>query len=55
MKHLLIFAAVLWSLNAFAQTESVFDNDPMQHLPIGMEVSDYLLRTPTGNFQGGPR
>ena len=37
------------SIAAFAQeTPSVFDDDPMQHLPIGTEVSEYVIRKPTG-------
>ena len=41
---------------AYGQNESVFDDDPMQIFPIGMEPSQYELRYPTGEgWTGEPR
>ncbi len=31
-----------------AQDDPIFNDDPMQHLPLGMEVSNYVVREPTG-------
>ena len=52
MHHLLpfIFLAFTFAYGppVLAQTAPVFDDDPMQHRPLGMKVSDYVIREPTG-------
>ncbi|OAV45227.1 glycoside hydrolase family 13 protein [Lewinella sp. 4G2] len=44
----LAFFAILMASSLYGQQESVFDDDPMQHLPLGMEKSKYIIREPTG-------
>ncbi|NJC25012.1 glycoside hydrolase family 13 protein [Neolewinella antarctica] len=44
---LAVFTVLLVS-PLIAQQPSVFDDDPMQHLPIGTEFSEYVIRSPTG-------
>lgn len=49
----IIFLALLsltgWtSLGAQSPDSPLFDDDPMQHLPVGMEYSKYKVRTPDG-------
>ncbi|MEM1358995.1 MAG: glycoside hydrolase family 13 protein, partial [Bacteroidota bacterium] len=34
---------------------AIFNDDPMQHLPLGMEYSKYRLRRPTGLAEVSPR
>lgn len=41
----LLAGAALW---AQSPDSPLFDDDPMQHLPVGMEYSKYKIRTPEG-------
>ena len=47
-----LYVAILFflagSLFAQAPDSPLFDDDPMQHLPVGMEYSKYRIRQPTG-------
>ncbi|MEM6770961.1 MAG: glycoside hydrolase family 13 protein, partial [Bacteroidota bacterium] len=49
-RTLLSLACLLAGVTAFAQSPDspLFDDDPMQHLPVGMEYSQYKIRQPEG-------
>jgi glycosidase len=49
MRHIIILGLlVLLSGCASAQQENIYNDDPMQRLPLGVEEPEYELREPTG-------
>lgn len=55
MRFLLLFLALLAYCGLSAQDPTIYDDDPMQKLPLGVEHSEYLLRQPTGLPRVTPR
>lgn len=48
IRQILTLLFLLLATTLSAQQPSVFDDNPMQHLPLGMEYSQYVIREPTG-------
>ncbi|MBC6992819.1 glycoside hydrolase family 13 protein [Neolewinella lacunae] len=55
MKFLYLSLLLLVCNACRAQQSPVFNDDPMQHLPLGTELSQYRLREPTGLTNPSPR
>ncbi len=46
---------VCYALPFYAQRPSIYNDDPMQKLPLGMEHAEYIIREPTGLEEVNPR
>ncbi|MTB51075.1 glycoside hydrolase family 13 protein [Lewinella sp. W8] len=48
MRTLLLLCILFFTFPLSGQEESIYDDDPMQELPLGMEHAEYKIRYPSG-------
>jgi hypothetical protein len=53
MRSILLYLGVLLTLPVWAQNNQIYNDDPMQKVPLGLEESEYFYRDAKGaTFSG---